>query len=342
MDRKVVLKDPRDRNTTKRHLTGNDIRGKEVHFAVYSQMVSLDLTRMNLEAIEMLPETLEYLNLQNNNLKGLNVSNLFRLRVALLSDNNFDQLPFFKNCTALLSLHLNSNKLTSLPFEWLPPQLHELQINNNKLKQLPDLTSLTGLEELRCDRNPIKVIMGLPSSLQWFSCMNNQLQSLTLSYSSQLRYLDVSDNASLRELIHLPASLEFLFLHNCIVPALNLKHCSTLRYLGYTSKTMWPSLLLPDSLEHLEISQCHPFEIPANLKFVAVQDDSVGDTITESARSHVCEHSKIQKHILLQPILNFNMECDPYTQEITSWKQDKKRKFTEYSESQTFHPFGTH
>lgn len=299
MDRAVALKNVEDRRQQKRFISSKDLRlfGRELDLSWFTRIISLDLSGMNLSVVRCLPPSLEIINLHGNSLKHIEVNGLIHLRIAILSKNCFESIPDFHQCCLLLSLNMNQNKMDTLHFERLPMQLEELYVNQNKISILPSMSHLCMLQDFSCDRNRIKVIMSLPQSLEWLSCTCNQLQAFDciLPY---IRFLDLSDNSNLRSLAPLSQSIQYLFLHFCSVPFLDIRHCYHLKYMGYNSR-IWPSMLLPNSLEQLEITQCHSFEIPKSMKTIITQPDNA-QKIMDSAFHHSCHY--VDSHIYLSPI----------------------------------------
>jgi hypothetical protein len=101
-----------------------------------------------LDKIEDLPSTIEKIDLSNNSLSKFDATNLPKLRV----------------------LHLSDNELTEIIN--LPEGLEELECENNQIRRL-DLAGTPGLKTLKCSNNPLLMLEHVPPSLVDLEMENN-------------------------------------------------------------------------------------------------------------------------------------------------------------------------
>ena len=114
----------------------------------------LSINGQNISALPPIPNTLIELNVNNNNLRYLDLKEASHLKV----------------------LRCKNNELVTL--ENLPRSLEELNIENNRLKQL-DLNRMTNLTRLYCSNNPLLIISNQPDTISDFQCENSPLVGLS-------------------------------------------------------------------------------------------------------------------------------------------------------------------
>ncbi|KRW59759.1 leucine-rich repeat-containing protein kinase family protein [Pseudomonas sp. TTU2014-080ASC] len=135
--------------------------------------LSANLRELPPEVFE-LADSLEILNLSNNQLSGLpdDLPRLRKLRVLFCSGNPFTELPpVLGQCPQLEMVGFKSCQITQVSAKALPPRLRWLILTDNRIRQLPD-------ELGRCERLQKLMLAGnqlseLPSSLS--NCKNLEL-----------------------------------------------------------------------------------------------------------------------------------------------------------------------
>jgi hypothetical protein len=148
----------------------------------------VDLAGLGLRSLPPMPEGLNNLNLNNNQLTSLP-----------------ENLP-----ASLTKLYVKNNQLTQLP-DNLPANLAKLDVSNNQLQHLPENLP-ANLTMLDCSSNQLTQLpANLPAKLTQFSINNNQLTQLPENLPVNLKHLWVGDNQlnSLPE--NLPANLQTLY-----------------------------------------------------------------------------------------------------------------------------------
>jgi hypothetical protein len=165
-----------------------------------------NLKEFPLEILELAP-TLELLNLSGNRLSALpdSFSQLSRLKILFLSDNDFTELPSILGaCQNLEMIGFKANKIAKVPENAFPEnlrwliltdneiselpgsighcqQLQKLMLAGNKLKELPpELTRCRNLELLRISANELSILpewlFTLPR-LAWLAFAGNPFQN---------------------------------------------------------------------------------------------------------------------------------------------------------------------
>ena len=141
-----------------------------------SLKISEDLSFFPKEIFD-LADTLELLDLSNNNLTSLpNLAVFKKLKIAFFSNNNFTSLPTsFKECPNLYMLGFKANKIEFFDEDILPFSISWLILTDNKIKKLPNsMGKLTKLQKCALAGNKIEK---LPSSMQ--NCQNLELLRLS-------------------------------------------------------------------------------------------------------------------------------------------------------------------
>ncbi len=133
------------------------------------------------------------LNLGNNNLSSIDVSQLTLLSTLNLRQNQLEGTLDVSMLSNLKILELNTNKLTEII---LPKQnlLNTIYANDNQLTQL-DTSNLSGLTRLFLVRNKIKTLnLNDNKALQRVHLDTNELETIDLTGLSKLNWLNVDNN----------------------------------------------------------------------------------------------------------------------------------------------------
>lgn len=161
----------------------------------------LDLSYLNLIELPEIQESLkniEYLFINNNNIKTLKISFFQNITVIDLSDNPITEINYLppnlielvcNNCkienmcphNSIKKIHCINNNLTEIQNY---SNLIDLQCGENNLKTIP---SLLKLEYLSCYDNPIIKINFLPI-LKTLNCDNTLLENI-IDFAPSLKYL---------------------------------------------------------------------------------------------------------------------------------------------------------
>jgi hypothetical protein len=144
---------------------------------VKSLTISCELTKFPNEILE-LADTLEFLDLSNNNLSELpeNFSNLHQLKIAFFSNNNFTIFPkVLFNCKSLTMIGFRANKIIFIPENSLPIKLQWLILTNNCIKQLPkSIGNCLLLQKVGLAGNEIEIL-----PIEMSNCKNIELLRLS-------------------------------------------------------------------------------------------------------------------------------------------------------------------
>jgi hypothetical protein len=167
--------------------------------------IGLNLDKLGLRELPLLPNRLIRLYCNNNNLKHLPTlpPTLEKLSCAA---NELIDLPRLPN--KLVELNCEANRLTELPT--LPTTLKKLHCYQNRLKTLPLLPR--NLEILDCNTNELTELPQLPYKLIFLGCNDNIVSELPELPNNLVRlYCYINQ---LTKLPHLPNSLQVLSCHD--------------------------------------------------------------------------------------------------------------------------------
>ena len=134
------------------------------------------LTQFPLEILD-LADSLEILNLSDNNLKSLpdEFSDLQRLRIVFFSNNRFEELPVvLSQCPNLSMVGFKSNQITTIAEDALPASVRWLILTDNQIEQVPaSWGCLRQLQKLMLAGNRLR---SLPAEMA--ACQNLELVRL--------------------------------------------------------------------------------------------------------------------------------------------------------------------
>ena len=142
------------------------------------------LTRFPLEILD-LADSLEILNLSNNQLKSLpdEFGKLKKLKIVFLSNNRFEQVPeVLSQCPNLYMVGFKSNQITTISAQALPPSVRWLILTDNRIEQLPtSIGQLSKLQKLMLAGNKLR---SLPEEMA--ACRNLELIRLSANQLTQI------------------------------------------------------------------------------------------------------------------------------------------------------------
>ena len=137
------------------------------------------------EEIFELADTLEILNLSNNNLSELpdDFGRLKKLRILFLSENNFTEVPkVLMECSNLTMIGFKSNKIVNFPEDALPLNTQWLILTDNQIERLPDsIGKLSKLQKCMLAGNKI---VSLPKTMA--SCKNLELLRISANHLEKI------------------------------------------------------------------------------------------------------------------------------------------------------------
>ncbi|CAH6421152.1 Hypothetical protein KVN_LOCUS161 [uncultured virus] len=145
----------------------------------------LNLTNNDIHSIETLfPISLEYVNLSNNKLPKLDISNSFIREIKC--DNNLIKL--FRGCHKLKNLCLSNNPIIELKNIY---SVELLNLNYCGLSNI-DLSFCYKLYSLSIVGNFFDSLINLPKNLNLLNCSSNKIEKIILP--KKLQYLYISSN----------------------------------------------------------------------------------------------------------------------------------------------------
>ena len=211
------------------------------------KQTTLDLSGYKIKSIEYLENwvpALEEINLNNNELKELDLTVFGYIKKVSASNNSIRTFDV-RQKNEITELVVNNNELGSLPIDLLPnlvrlecsnnslevlyvnvcPKIEYLDCSGNLLTELV-MDKLINLKSLICSNNMLShknFVMPANANLNTFEAANalNGVKELDLRSMTNLQKLDVSHNASLKRLLlyYLLTNLQYLYAHDC--PALS-------------------------------------------------------------------------------------------------------------------------
>ena len=287
------------------------------------KQTTLDLSGYKIKSIEYLENwapALEEINLNNNELKELDLTVFGYIKKVSASNNSIRTFDV-RQKNEITELVVNNNELGSLPIDLLP-NLVRLECSNNSLEvlymnvcpkieyldcsgnQLTELVmdKLINLKSLICSNNMLSgenFVMPANANLNTFEAANalNGVKELDLRSMTNLQKLDVSHNASLERLLlyYLLTRLQYLYAHDC--PALstiahdigNTGYQLTLMKLNYSTSVRY-------GIVEMDLSNCPSLYIPGllydlknypQLRKINVTDCAMGTVLLKGTSSQL-------------------------------------------------------
>jgi len=180
------------------------------------------------------------LNIQNNQIINLDVSNNTALRTLTCQNNQIASLDLLSN-TALTYLNYSNNQIVNLNIS-NNTALEYLFCNNNQINNL-DLSSNTALVKLSCTNNLlIDLDVSANTALADLNCSINQLTTLALSVNTALTKLYCVGNQITSLDLSAQILLESLFCENNQLTSLNVANGNNSNFLNFNS-TVNPDLI---------------------------------------------------------------------------------------------------
>lgn len=160
---------------------------------------NLKYIELDFNSIEVLNANgfnLKRLSLQHNILKEITPSTSFQsLQQLDLRDNKLTFLPsnFAEICPKLKSINLSHNQISEYPK--LPFTVTEIDLSFNLICELPsNFNAFTCLCRIYLQNNQIKKVKNIPSCLQLFNIINNNVSSFALNHVPDLTHLYLMGN----------------------------------------------------------------------------------------------------------------------------------------------------
>jgi hypothetical protein len=153
----------------------NISKNKLNNIILNKKLTYLNLSDNLFESIKFTSDTLQLLNLSNNNLSNLNLSGFVNLIDLNLSNNNLSS--FYMTETSNINfLDISNNKIQEISN--IPNKLLVLKCNNNKITKINKLNDV--IQELNCENNLLTDLLILPDSLLYINIQYNKISKATL------------------------------------------------------------------------------------------------------------------------------------------------------------------
>lgn len=144
----------------------------------FKKIVTIIASNNNLVTLEYVPETVNYLNVNNN-----------PTLTSLIT------LPLLNNITVLF---ISNCFLTNL--DYIPNLINNLDISFNFIANLQSLENCADLKTLNASNNLITDCLGIPSSITELNLSNNQLTNLNNLIIDNIRLININNNLLLDNL----------------------------------------------------------------------------------------------------------------------------------------------
>ena len=192
-----------------------------------------------LKELPNLPDSIEFLDVDNNRISKCGAIRLRSLKNLVLAGNMMDAVPAITNsaitalvlhrnvvvdvnfanlCQTLVKIDLTNNHLKSVPGPLFSlPQLRQLILSNNQITEIPSEIEDSNLFVLNVSENPISTLPTLPASLSVFAGHACKFESVpeALVHAKRLSAIDMSYN-KLKSFPEFPAAEYLLLSCNCI------------------------------------------------------------------------------------------------------------------------------
>nr|WP_243436148.1 PKD domain-containing protein [Acanthopleuribacter pedis] len=177
---------------------GNDIAGTIEDLDGLSALTQIDLGGNAITALGRLPDGLESLDVNHNQLADLpDLAGLTALRTLRVGGNQLSHIADLANLVQLTYLDLSANQFATLPELPRAGTLVTLNVQGNQLTELPELTGLERLTSVNAAENQLAILpdLALLTGLTTLDVHDNQLSAVPdFSGFANLRTLNFSGN----------------------------------------------------------------------------------------------------------------------------------------------------
>lgn len=165
----------------------------------FTKLKILNLSNNKIEFLpDNLPNSLEKLQLSNNNIKSIiNIQKLTNLKELLLNNNNITLNENFRFHSGLRMLNLSKNNITSMEnyFDNLKESLEELILSDNKIRELnSNLKDFHNLQVLILTNNKIENLTSIITYQKRSIFKKTITQKGGKILPPRIRYLNISNN----------------------------------------------------------------------------------------------------------------------------------------------------
>ncbi len=191
------------------------------------ELLSLDCSQNQLKSLILKNDKLNSININNNQITFLNVSECPELRSLSINKNHIYKFSFPKS-PKITNLSFVENQMKFLDFSELP-KLTQLDCSKNNFDSL-DFTFNNNLQSINCSNNSISLIrFAEDNDIESLIVAKNKLDSFDLSALVNLKYFDCSDNSLNNLNLSNLNSLENINLSNNKLTELNFSGIETLK-----------------------------------------------------------------------------------------------------------------
>lgn len=173
---------------------GDGVDGNGLVFTNRINVVaSLSVSNLSINALTGIEDFtgIETLICNNNNLSGIDLTNLVNLKTLLCASNQITSLDIITN-TNLEDLDCSNNQISELDVS-NNEALKELSCSNNRISEL-NLIENEALISLSVSSNQLNKLELVNNNIEYLYCASNQISILDLSSKTSLKILDISYN----------------------------------------------------------------------------------------------------------------------------------------------------
>ena len=290
-------------------LSYNELTSLENINKMFPSLKNLDISNNNLTELKELPETIEELRCNSNQLTNFpdNFSELKVIKIANFSDNQIESIPQLPS--SLLMLFVYNNNITSITDSRCPKMTHIFMMRN-KIENIPNIEQ-NRITEMNLSFNNLSNLI-IPPNMIYITDLdlsNNNLESLppeifNITYLRRLSAINnklitipdtitnsrlISLNLSLNNIEHLPElpfTLEELHMVNCGLKTIDFYNDDNeeLIYVDFSGNELKEIFLLP-WFEKVVLSSNKFQKIPDinnTLQYLDLSNNQIGELPSES------------------------------------------------------------
>lgn len=235
-------------------ISNNNIKSLD-NLKNYSNIFSIRANNNQIENVTI-PERVEYLILQNNNITNINITNNNELVMLDLSNNQIEEITNVSGLNHLYDINLSNNKIKDVSILSELPKLQYvtldsnpnvtgyeklnnivvLSLNNCNISKLNNISNLSSLKNIKLsDNKDIEISANdLPKNIEYFELKNDNLSNLNfLNQTNKIVNLGIENN-NITNLNDLPSQGEVITINISNNPITDISRLKNYEYVVMT------------------------------------------------------------------------------------------------------------